>query len=61
MAWTIKLAFAVLLTSLTGSIVLLVWHFIGKGLEWLGYLPHSCHPRHHCGFLYLFLVKPYFL
>ena len=37
MAWTIKLAFAVLLTSLTGSIVLLVWHFIGKGLEWLGY------------------------
>ena len=32
MAWTIKLAFAVLLTSLTGSIVLLVWHFIGKGL-----------------------------
>ena len=38
MAWTIKLAFAVLLTSLTGSIVLLVWHFIGKGLEWLGYL-----------------------
>ncbi len=30
-------------------------------LEWLGYLPHSCHPRHHCGFLYLFLVKPYFL
>lgn len=38
MAWTIKLAFAVLLTSLTGSIVLLVWNFIGKGLEWLGYL-----------------------
>ncbi|MCI9487020.1 MAG: hypothetical protein HFI64_08630 [Lachnospiraceae bacterium] len=37
MAWTIKLAFVVLLTSLTGSIVLLVWHFIGKGLEWLGY------------------------
>ncbi len=37
MAWTVKLAFVVLLTSLTGSIVLLVWHFIGKGLEWLGY------------------------
>ena len=34
MVWTIKLTFAVLLTSLTGSIVLLVWHFIGKGLEW---------------------------
>ena len=38
MVWTIKLTFAVLLTSLTGSIVLLAWHFIGKGLEWLGYL-----------------------
>ena len=38
MAWTVKLAFVVLLTSLTGSIVLLVWYFIGKGLEWLGYL-----------------------
>ena len=37
MAWTIKLTFAVLFTSLTGSVVLLVWHFIGKGLEWLGY------------------------
>lgn len=38
MVWTIKLTFAVFLTSLTGSIVLLIWHFIGKGLEWLGYL-----------------------
>ena len=36
--WIIKLTFAVLLTSLTGSIVLLVWFFIGKRLELLGYL-----------------------
>ena len=38
MAWTIKLAFGIILTSLTGSLVLLVWHVIGGWLERLGYL-----------------------
>ena len=29
MAWTIKLAFGIIRTSLTGSLVLFVWHVIG--------------------------------
>ncbi len=37
MAWTIKLAFGIILTSLTGSLVLFVWHAIGGRLERLGY------------------------
>lgn len=38
MSWTIKLVAGLLMTSLTGSIIYLVWHAIGQRLEAAGYL-----------------------
>ncbi|MCD8149378.1 MAG: M56 family metallopeptidase [Clostridiales bacterium] len=38
MIWTIKLAFLILLTTLTGSVLTMVWYGIGRGLEHAGYL-----------------------
>jgi beta-lactamase regulating signal transducer with metallopeptidase domain len=37
MVWTINVMSAVLLTSLTGSIVFLVWYAVGRLLEYLGF------------------------
>lgn len=33
MSWTIKLVAGFLMTSLTGSIIYLVWHAVGQRLE----------------------------
>ena len=38
MSWTIKLVAGFLMTSLTGSIIYLVWHAVGQRLEAAGYL-----------------------
>ena len=38
MSWMIELTFAILLTSVTGSILLLLWYFIGRLLQRSGYL-----------------------
>ena len=38
MTWTINLTALIVLTTLTGSILLVFWYWIGKALERIGYL-----------------------
>ncbi|MCC8151470.1 MAG: hypothetical protein LIO96_08465 [Lachnospiraceae bacterium] len=38
MIWTIKLAFLILLTTLNGSVLTVIWCGIVRGLEYAGYL-----------------------
>lgn len=38
MNWTIDLCYAIILTSLTGSVLTLMWYLVGELLEWTGFM-----------------------
>ena len=38
MNWTIDLCYAIILTSLTGSVLTLMWYLVGELLEWIGFM-----------------------